>query len=90
LQETSHPLLPLQETSRSTNAHLPACLIIQQGARSVTSPRAALTIRGASATAGAAAACARTTIARLLLAAGLTVLLRSCCICCCMVAADIV
>jgi hypothetical protein len=71
-------------------AHLPACRIIQQGARSVASPLAARTIRGASATAGAAAACARTTTARLLLAAGLTVLLRSCCICCCIVAADII
>jgi hypothetical protein len=72
-------------------AHLPACLIIQQGARSVASPLAALTINGASATAGAAAACARTTTARLLLAAGpAAALLRSCCICCCIVAADIV
>lgn len=62
---------PCTQTSPPT--HLPACLIIQQGALSTCSPRAARTMRGASASATAAAgAWARTTTAARLLLPGRT------------------
>lgn len=72
--------------------HLPACRIIQQGALSTCSPRAARTMRGtsASATAAGGAWARTTTTARLLLLPGRTCTLpappawlRVCsCVCC--------